>query len=148
MPKSSLTSATPPPGSGTPPWLVPSLDADLREAGGVCAGEPIELAPVAVEIGAQLLLGRVLLADLADLTADADDDAVALRFADERRDLRRALIVDALLLVDRRQRQVDERRRVDVDVAVADRDRLAGQALRIASVVPSASAAYFLALNW
>ena len=47
--------------------------------------------------------------------------------ADERGDLGGPRVVDALLLVDRRLDEVDQRRGVDVDVAVADGDRLAGQ---------------------
>ena len=91
MPKSSLTSATPPPGSGTPPCEVPGLDAHLGQAAASASGAAIELAAVAIEVRAQLLLGRVLLADLADLAADADRHAGRLVLADERRQLGRAL---------------------------------------------------------
>ena len=48
------------------------LDADLADADGRRPGHPVELAPEAIEVGPQLVLGRVLLADLADLAADAD----------------------------------------------------------------------------
>ena len=107
--KSSLTSATPPSGSGTPPCDVPVWTLTLRESRR--ARRPrVELAPVAVEVGPELLLGRVLLADLADLAADADRDAVRLERPDQRRQLGRPDVVLALLLVDRRLREVDERR--------------------------------------
>ena len=131
----------------TPPWDVPVCTLTLL----------IPIAPGArrrqlaisepVEVGAELGLGRVLLADLADLAADADRHAVGLERADQRHELGRPLVVRALLLVLGRQRQVDERRGVDVDVAVAGIDRepagtpdLLGHRLR--------SVAYFLALNW
>ena len=85
----------------------------------------VELRLEAVEVGPQLGLGRVLLADLADLAADADRDPVGLELADQGGQLGRPLVVLALLEVDVRLRQVDEGRAVDVDVAVAGGDRLA-----------------------
>ena len=77
---------------------------------------------IAIEVGAQLLDGRVLRADLADLAADADGHAVRLERPDQRGQLGRAPVVLALLLVDGRLGQVDQRRGVDVDVAVAGVD--------------------------
>ena len=103
------------------------LDADLGDAAGA-RGEPVELAAVAVEVGAQLRDRRVLGPDLADLAADADRDPVRLERPDERGQLGRAPVVLALLLVDVRLREVDERRGVDVDVAVARVDREAAGA--------------------
>ena len=100
----------------------PGLDADLGDARGA-RGQAVELAPIAVEIGAQLGHGRVLGPDLADLATDADRDAVGLERPDERRQLGRAQVVLALLLVDGRLREVDQRRGVDVDVAIAGVDR-------------------------
>ena len=88
----------------------------------------IELAPVAVEVGAQLLRVRVLRPDLADLAADADRDPVRLERPDQRRQLGGTHVVLALLLIDRRLREVDERRGIDVDVAIAGIDREAAGA--------------------
>ena len=103
--------------------------------------EPVELAAVAVEVGAQLRDRGVLGPDLADLAADADRDAVRLERPDERGQFGRAPVVLALLLVDVRLREVDERRGVDVDVAVAGVDReaagapdLLGHGLRVGRV--------------
>ena len=106
-------------------------------------GRPgVELAPVAVEVGAQLRDRGVLRPDLADLAADADRDAVGLERPDERGQLGRAAVVLALLLVDVRLRQVDQRRGVDVDVAVAGVDGqpagapdLLGHRLRVGGVL-------------
>ncbi len=96
------------------------LDAHLGEADGVRAGACVELLAVAVQVGAQLVGRGVLLADLADLAADGDDDALVLVGTDERGELRGARVVDLLLLVERFEGEVHERRGVDVDVAVAD----------------------------
>ena len=60
--------------------------------------------------------------DLADLATDADRHPVRLERPDQRGQLGRPGVVLALLLVDRRLRQVDERRRIDVDVPVAGLD--------------------------
>jgi len=73
------------------------LDADLGDARDAGTRAPLELGVIALEIRAQLFFGRVLLADLADLAADADDQIRRLELADERGDLRRALVVGALL---------------------------------------------------
>ncbi len=48
------------------------LDAHLGQADGIRAGAGVELPAVALEVGAQLVRRRVLLADLADLAADGD----------------------------------------------------------------------------
>ena len=144
--KSSWTAAIEPSGRGTPPWLVPvwTLTLLIPTAPGAT---PVQLAFVAVEVRPQLLLGRVLLADLADLAADADGQPVWLELADQRRQLGCALVVLALLEVDGRLGQVDQGRAVDVDVAVADLERLAagrpdllGHLLGVGGV--------FAALNW
>ena len=100
----------------------PGLDADLRDAAGPrCTS--IELAAVPTEVGQQVGDGGVLGADLADLAAHADRDPVGLERADEGGQLGRAGVVLALLLVDVRLGEIDQRRRVDVDVAVAGVDR-------------------------
>ena len=117
------------------------LDADLGEARRPRRPR-IELASVAVEVRPELLLGRVLLAHLADLAADADRDAVGLERADQGGQLGRADVVLALLLVDGRLGEIDERRGVDVDVPVAGVDRqpagppdLLGRAFRVVGVL-------------
>ena len=71
----------------------------------------------------QLRNGRVLGPHLADLATDADRHAVRLERPDERRQLGRPPVVLALLLIDVRLREVDQRGRVDVDVAVTGVDR-------------------------
>src|SRR5437763_14691083 len=98
------------------------VDADLREP---AAGA--EHLVEAVHERAQLLYGAVLLAYLADLATNRDGDAGLLLLANQFGQLGAALVVVALLLLDRRERQIDQRRRVDVDVAVARGDRLADQ---------------------
>ncbi len=99
------------------------LDADLADAGR--SGRPrVELAPEAVEVGAQVLDRRVRLADLADLAADGDRHALGLEPPDQRGDLGRDRIVDPLLEVHARLREVDEGRAVDVDVEVAGGHRV------------------------
>ena len=106
-------------------------------------GRPrLELAAIAVEVRSQLRDGRVLGPDLADLATDADRHAVRLERPDQRGQLGRAAVVLALLLVDVRLRQVDQRRRVDVDVAIAGVDRqpagapdLLGHRLRVGGVL-------------
>ena len=75
------------------------LDADLGDPDGA-RGARLELAAVPVEVRPQLLDRRVLLADLADLAADADRHAVGLERPDEGGQLGRAAVVLALLLVD------------------------------------------------
>jgi len=107
----------------------------------------VKLATVAVEVGFELVRCGVLLADLADLAADADGHAVGLERADEGGQLGRAHVVLTLLGIERGMRKVHQSRAVDVDVPVAGGDGVAA-ALRISSVIFSASAAYFLALNW
>ena len=82
------------------------------------------------------------MADLADLAADADRHAVGLERPDEGRQLGRPDVVLALLFVDGRLRQVDQRGGVDVDVAIAGVDRepagapdLLGHRLRVGRVL-------------
>ena len=82
------------------------------------------------------------LADLANLAADADRYAVGLERADQGDELGGSLVVRALLLVLAVERQVDERRGVDVDVPVAGVDReaagtpdLLGHRLRVRPVL-------------
>ena len=117
------------------------LHAHLRDARGT-RRPPFELAAVAVEIGPQLLLGRILLADLADLAAHADRHIVGLQLADQGGELGRSPVVLALLLVDRRLGEVDEGGAVDVDVAIAGLDGrpaggpdLLGHLLRVGCVL-------------
>ena len=107
------------------------LDTHLREADR--AGRaPLKLGVVAIEVRAQVLHRRVLVTDLADLTADAHGDPVALDRSDERGELRGARVVLVLLGVDGRLRQVDERRGVDIDVVIAGVD---GEAARLADLL-------------
>ena len=117
------------------------LDADLADADGVGRAS-LQLGPIAVEVGDELLLVRVLLADLADLAADADRHAVTLEGPDERGQLGGADVVLVLLGVPGRLRQVDQGRAVDVDVPVAGVDRepagpadLLGHRLRVGRVL-------------
>ena len=79
--KSRATSATPPSGSGTPPWVVPVWTAAF-EIPGRPAPRRSSSPAVALEVRDQLLDGRVLLADLADLAADADRLVLRLVLAD------------------------------------------------------------------
>src|SRR5205085_1714251 len=117
------------------------LDADLRDAGH--AGSALgQLAAVPVEIGPQVVGRRVLLADLADLASHDDRDVGWFVLPDERGQLRLTSVVLPLLLVDRGLAEVDEGGAVDVDVAIARRDRvharladLAGHLLRILGVL-------------
>ena len=90
-----------------------------------CAGAGREVPVEAVEIGAQLVGRGVVLADLADLAADGDDQLLVL--ADERGQLGGARVVLLLLLVERLEGEVHERGGVDVDVAVADRHGVEGR---------------------
>ena len=78
----------------------PGLDAHLRDPDRARRAR-VQLAPVAVEVRLELLDGRVLVADLADLAADADRHAVGLERPDEVRQLGRPDVVLALLFVDR-----------------------------------------------
>src|SRR6187200_561596 len=80
------------------------LDADLADRLGAIRQQP----EVAVEVGAKLLLRRIRLADLADLATHADRDAIGLQVADEAGELGGVLGVHALLIDDRRLRQINE----------------------------------------
>ena len=91
----------------------------------------------------QFTLGRVGLADLADFAADAHGHAVGLERADERHELGGALVVGALLLLDRLEGEVDKRRGIDIDVAIPRVDRqparptdLLGHRLGVRCVLP------------
>ena len=82
------------------------------------------------------------MADLADLAADADRHAVGLERPDKGSQLGRPDVVLALLFVDGRLREVDQRRGVDVDVAIARVERepacaldLLGHPLRVRGVL-------------
>src|SRR6185503_20793099 len=78
----------------------PRLHTDLADPDAVAAARaPVarELRAQAIEVRPELGLGRVLLADLADLATDADGHAVGLEGADERDHLGRPLVVRALL---------------------------------------------------
>ena len=86
-------------------------------------------ALIAVHEGAELLGAGDVLADLADLAADGDRQALRLAGPDEAGEVRGVLEVAALLLDDGGLREIDERRRVDVDVEEARRDRVADQGL-------------------
>src|SRR6266496_2838659 len=78
--------------------------------------EAFESAQVPVHERPQLVDVAVLAAHFADLGADRGGDARGLAVADELGQLGRALDVDALLRVERRLRQVDQRGRIHVDV--------------------------------
>ena len=60
----------------------------------------MEHADVLVQVGAQLLFGRVALPHFADLAADRDGHALRLHLADQARQLRGVRRVDPLLLAD------------------------------------------------
>src|SRR4051794_2874597 len=117
------------------------LDADLADPDR--ARRPsLELRSVALEVGEELLLVRVLLPNLADLAADADRHPVGFERPNEGRELRRPQVVLTLLLVACPFREVDERRAVDVDVPIARVDcepacpaDLLGHRLRIRRVL-------------
>ena len=64
----------------------------------------------------QLVHVGVLASDFADLAADRHRDACRLLTPDERGEIRRERHVDLLLLVEGRLVEIDERRRVDIDV--------------------------------
>ncbi len=98
------------------------LDADLADR--LRAGAALQ---VGIDVGAQLLLGRVLLANLADLAADADRHASRLQRTDQTSELRGVVGVHLLLLGHRRPGEVHQRRGVDVDVQEPGRDRLTRQ---------------------
>jgi len=84
------------------------LDAHLGESHGRLTGLLMQLAAEPVQVCPQLLFRRVLLALLADLATDTDRDAIRLLVPDERRDLRCASIVLALLLVHHRKGEIDQ----------------------------------------
>jgi hypothetical protein len=81
--------------------------------------------PKAVEVGPEVRLVRVRLADFADLAPDGDRDPLGLQLADERGDLGSDRVVDLLFQVDGRLVEVDQGGAVDVDVEVARGDRVA-----------------------
>ncbi len=63
------------------------------------------------------------------LAAQRDDDLPGLRLPYPRREPDGVLVVGPLLRIDRRLVEVDERRRVDIDVVEAGRDRLVDERL-------------------
>ena len=75
----------------------------------------------------QLVHVRVLAADLSDLSTNRRRHAARLVIADERREFGGERRVRLLLLVERRLREVDQRRRVDVDVVEAGGELLVDQ---------------------
>ncbi len=97
------------------------LDADLAEADQVAAAL-LQRTVEAVHVRVQLVDVGVLAAHLANLAADRHGDALWLVLPDERREVGGEGYVDFLLLGQRRLRQIDERRGVDVDVVEAGRD--------------------------
>jgi hypothetical protein len=91
-------------------------------------------AEIPGHVGPEFLGSRVLLPDFADLPADRDLDAVRLMGADEPREMRAILVVRLLLEIERRLRQVHERRRVDVDLEEGGRDRVEDEGSAAASL--------------
>ena len=93
------------------------LHGDLRNTG---RGPELGQRPVvAVHERFQLVHVAVLAAHFADFGADGNGDVVRLAVADEFRELRRALVVRTLLLIEIGLGEIDERGRVDVDVVEA-----------------------------
>src|SRR5205809_7543246 len=90
--------------------------------------EPLEGAQVAVHERPQLVDVAVLATHFPDLGPDGDGDARGLAVADELGQFGGTLDVDALLRVDRRLRQVDQRGRVHVDVVEPGRQLFLDQA--------------------
>ena len=113
------TWASVPSGRTTPPWLVPVWTLILL----IPVTGPAE-GVVALHEGVEVLGRAVLLADLADLAAHGDRDPVGLAGADEPGQLGAQLEIELLLLVERRLGDVDQGRRVDVDVVEAGLDGL------------------------
>ena len=105
----------------------PGLDAHLADPGRAGA---VQHADVLVEVGAQLLFGRVALPHLADLASNRDGHALLLQVADQAGQLGRVAGVDPLLLANGGPRQVDEGAAVDVDVLESGAERLAGQVVQ------------------
>ena len=121
---------------------MPVWTLTFERPGRLGAGEAVERMPVSGQVGPQLFRCGVLLADLANLAADAYRHVGRLDLADNSRHLRRALVVGALLFIDGWLGKVDQRRRVDIDVPVADADGIArclldglGGAFRIGGVL-------------
>ena len=104
--------------------IGPRVDADLADTH---ARVPVrsERLREGLHERAEFLRRRVVVTDLADLSADGDRDALRLELADQSREVCGQLGVQTLLQDDGRQRQVDDRRRVDVDVEEARGNLLA-----------------------
>ncbi|OPY92435.1 MAG: hypothetical protein A4E73_01140 [Syntrophaceae bacterium PtaU1.Bin231] len=105
------------------------LDADLADALDVGPRLLAQFPAIAVHVGAQLLDGTVLPADLADLASHGNGDPLRLEVADHRRQLRGEGEVQFLLSVDGGLREVDQRRGVDVDVVEPRVERFPDQVL-------------------
>src|ERR1035437_10296742 len=108
-----------------------ALDGDLRQARHarrLCGERPV----VTVHERAEFLHGGVLGAHLTDLAAERDVDAFRLQRAHVARDVHADLVVQPLLFGQRALRQVDERRRVDVDVVEAGVNVLGREQLHVA----------------
>ena len=106
-----------------------SVHADLRQPA-LVADPGAERRIEALDERFQLIDGAVLLADFTDLATNGDRHATRLELTNERCQLGAAPVILALLLGQRRERQLDQRGRVDVDVAIARRDRLADELLQ------------------
>src|SRR5437660_5224182 len=95
-------------------------------------GDPlsvVERPAVFVHVGAEHFRRGVGLADLADLPSHGNRHLPGLPGADELREARGERGVDGLLLLERRLREVDERRRIDVDLEEPGRDGFVDQRL-------------------
>ncbi len=104
------------------------LHADLAEPGQAVA-QLGEFLLVAFDVGVQLFRRGVLLADFADLAAEADRHAVGLQVTNELGDLGRAHVVVILLLVEGFRLQRDQGAGVDVDVPEAGGNGLGDEVL-------------------
>jgi hypothetical protein len=93
----------------------------------VASAALLQFAVEAVHVGMQLVDVRVLAANFADLAAHRNGHSWRLDLADERGEVRRQGDVDLLLLGQRRLRQIDERRGIDVDVVEPGGDFLLDQ---------------------
>src|SRR5688572_18212197 len=102
------------------------LDADLADACQIAA-KRAKLTLIAFHERFKLFDGAVRLADLADLATDGDGQSGRLGLPDRLRQLGGVAGVQLLLLQTRLAGEIDERRGIDIDVAVPGGDRLLRQ---------------------
>ena len=106
----------------------PGLDRDLADAGRR-RSPALERPAIDRHERVELLGRRVLAADLADLAAHRNGDALRLVRADERGEIRAQLAIELLLRFVALLRQIHERRGVDVDVVEARVQRFGSEGL-------------------